>query len=144
MPEASKHLKQSYHNEEILSLFSENKKEAYFSDWYVTIAFYTSLHFVEAIIFNKGKFNVNKTMWVQGHHSSDFKAAIGKTSEHVVRTTLIYFNPDIFDEISKPYGTLYEMSRVARYDCHDTPCNDYVDAEVCLSEIKRSYKKITK
>ena len=144
MPEDAKHIRQAAHNEEVLSLFSATKKEAYFGDWYVTIAFYTSLHYVEAIVFRKRKFNIYRQTTVSGRHSSEIKRIIGETSEHVVRNKLLFNNPHIFNDMYIPYGTLYEMSRVARYDCHDTPCNEYIDAELCLDKIKNLFKKIMK
>jgi hypothetical protein len=144
MPEAAKHLKQANHNEELIQLISSQKKEAYFSDWYVTVAFYTSLHYIETIIFNKRVFNINKSMTVKGKHSSDFKTAIGTGSEHVVRSKLIYHNPEIFDKIYIPYGNLHEMSRTARYDCHETPSNEFIDAEECLADVKKAFQEIAK
>ena len=143
MPEAAKHLKQAKHNEELIQLFCSLKKEAYYSDWYVTVAFYTSLHYVETIIFNKRVFNINKSMTVKGKHSSDFKTAIKTGSEHVVRSTLIYNNLDIFDKIYTAYGNLHEMSRIARYDCHETPSNDYIDAELGLSAVKKAFEELS-
>lgn len=142
MPSDAKHLDQANHNEDLLSHLSDVSKQSIFSDWYVTVAFYTALHYVEAIIFKKRSFAINKTMSVKGKHSSDYKAAINTTSEHHVRSILLYNNQDVFANISAPYGDLYELSRTARYDCHDTPNNDYIDAERNLSEIKSQFLKM--
>ncbi len=142
MSESSMHICQAKHNGELLTHLCEIKKEAYFCDWYITIAFYASLHFVESVIFKKRVFNINKNVSVKGSHSSNFKKVIGTNSEHVVRSTLIYNNPDIFDKFYIPYGNLYEMSRIARYNCYETPSNGYIDAEIHLSDIKQAHDKI--
>jgi len=55
---------------------------------------------------------------------------------------LINHNPEIFQNFYIPYGNLYEMSRPARYDCYETPSNDYIDAEAYLSTIKQTFQKI--
>jgi hypothetical protein len=144
MPSDEKHIIQANHNQDLLVHFSQEKKQSDFSDWYITIAFYTALHFIEAIIFKKRSFSINKTITVKGKHSSDFKAAINTNSEHYVRTILLNNNQDVFDKITFPYGNLYEQSRTARYDCHKTPSNDYIDAENDLMEIKKHSAKYLK
>ncbi len=53
MPEAVKHIKQAEHNEELLTHLLEVNKQSRFSDWYITVAFYTALHYIESVIFTK-------------------------------------------------------------------------------------------
>lgn len=49
--ETSDYLEKAHHNEEFLSTIDKNK----FADWYVTVCFYVSLHYVNAFISRKMK-----------------------------------------------------------------------------------------
>ena len=142
MPKDSDHLKQAKHNEEVLSFLAKEGKQSEYSDWYITIIFYTSLHFIETVIFRKESFNIGNRLSGKGRHSANFKTVFQTKSEHFVRTMLIRNNPEVFDEFNDSYGNLYEMSRTARYDCHKTPNNDYIEAEQELGRIKKAYSKM--
>ena len=50
MPESALHLAQAKHNEELLAFLDVHDKTEYFRDWYMTVAFYAALHYVEAIL----------------------------------------------------------------------------------------------
>lgn len=50
MPSHEQHLKQAKHNQELIGFIETNGGADRFCDWCVTIAFYSALHYFEAIL----------------------------------------------------------------------------------------------
>ena len=93
MPSTDKHREQYLHNKKLLTddVFNDEGK---FTDWYITIIFYSAVHLVEQEI---AKHNIDP-----GSHETRFKWMNRNTS---LRT------------VSNEYNILYWESRRARYDC---------------------------
>ena len=93
MPSTDKHRKQYLHNKNLLTddVFNNGGK---FTDWYITVIFYSAVHLVEQEI---AKQNIDP-----GSHDARFK----------------WMNRDSsLKTISNEYNILYWASRRARYDC---------------------------
>jgi hypothetical protein len=133
MPSYNKHIEQTAHNGELLRFIGDQNKQTYFSDWYVTIVFYTALHCFEAMLFRVKPVVQFGTLNVRIEHSGSLSTLYPKNSEHQIRKRLL---KDSFPQISVPYLTLYEMSRAARYECHATNTHNWVDAEMYLQDVK--------
>jgi len=112
------HIKKATCNLDFLSNFYSSYN---YNDWSVTVAFYTSLHIVEAAIYTKGKIKFNN----QEHNLSDSetlkkwieegkvqKPDFFRNTTHEVRKTIVIEN---FGEISQSYIALYNDSFTARY-----------------------------
>ena len=117
------HLKQWKHNRELLGLISKR-----YHDWAVTLAFYTSLHLVDAVIARDG---------------------LGaRVSSHRSRF-LVLGAENRYQAIRRPFEALYQMSRTVRYevDWQRQVSADQVQAQVlhrCLYPIERSCCKLLK
>lgn len=141
MPDYDRHILQADHNQELLDHLCRQNMSKKFSDWAVTVCFYTALHYVEAVVFTQGSLWINAKVRVNGKHSSEYKPFVGTGSEHMVRAALIH-NNSIFNALRDAYGNLYEDSRTARYDCHSFNCNGYIDSERDLDVVKKEFVKI--
>ena len=93
MPSTDKHREQYLHNKNLLTddVFSDGDD---FTDWYITVIFYSAVHLVEQEI---SKHNIDP-----GSHEARFKWMNRDTSLKMV---------------SNEYNILYWASRRARYDC---------------------------
>jgi hypothetical protein len=63
-------------------------------------------------------------------------------SLHTVRRIVIKDNIEKLGALYRPYMDLFEMSRVARYDCNDPSNCNYGQAEDYLNDIKTEYSKL--
>lgn len=151
MPTLDAHVKQSRHNQKLLSFFNSQKEQKQFSDWYLTISFYCAVHLVEAILY---KSNEEYSWTFPGQdrarilfnwkHSEDAVADKTCSSEHVFRNLLLKRNRLFFGEMYTPYGNLYERSRMARYNCYLDKVHDFDKADSWLEAVKREYALIIK
>ena len=93
MPNDNDHFAVACHNLYVLNFLSSDKQN---SDWVTTIAAYTALHLLEAVLFAK----VNKQIRVK--HTSDHG-----TREDIFKT--------VYPAIWKKYRPILAASKVARY-----------------------------
>lgn len=122
MPSFNQHTTQAEHNEELLAFIGQHNKQAHFSDWYVTVAFYTALHYFEAMIFV-----IKPTSY--GEHCSS----------HIKRNELV---KKAFGQMHVPYAALYKVSRAARYNCNAPNSYSYTRMEAHLNNVKKECKKL--
>jgi len=119
MPSEKLHIAQASHNLSFLESFYSSYN---YSDWSITVAFYSSIHIVEgAICFKKKIKYLGKDLEVS--HSDQLPGAIKKAgltvpenllsaSHHSLRGLIVNEN---FIEIREQYNLLYSNSRTARY-----------------------------
>ncbi len=166
MPTDQQHITQALHNSSVLWLFSQHEKQAEFSDWFATIAFYSALHFIEAI-FYKCKPTIvceNGISWPVKHsteakeifnkiieqesikksksskdptHLAKLRKIIG--SDHVARIKLLKESPKSFFKLYTPFVNLYETSRKARYYCHNPRAYSYIDADDWFTTVRSEF-----
>jgi len=120
---------QAEHNEEMLKFMVQQKQQAYFSDWCITIAFYTALHCFEAVI-AATKPNIRNGV---------INVALEHSPSHYDRNEIM---KSLFNNIHRPYAALYRMSRLARYDCHAPNSYNWNDAEAFLDDVKKECGKL--
>jgi len=102
MSQRQEHLAQAQHNERLANALNYLNG---FPDWVITIAFYASVHYVEAMIATKPE-----------RHSE--RSRPSRKSYHEWRADLVLkYYPKIWTE----YRTLYEESRNARYLMNQKP-----------------------
>jgi len=105
MATVQKHLQQARHNESLLQKLSSTE----FPDWYGTIAFYSAIHYVEALFRHFG----------------------ASSHDHRQREYLL---KESYPAIFKQYRPLLNWSMTARYDCskmkHEGVKADLVDARL--------------
>jgi hypothetical protein len=121
MPNAQKHQEQAQRNLTFLESFVEDFK---FNDWAITVAFYTCVHIIEFIIFQKKQL-MFKGRTITIEHSDGLPDAAQREGipppgnlswtaklNHAFRNLLIQDN---FPNISEQYSYLYTQCRNARY-----------------------------
>lgn len=121
MPNPNQHLAHAKHNLDFLHSFYSSFQ---FNDWSVTVAFYSSVHMVEAAIAKRGTISFRDKQ-INIHGSEDlFKKippdwlpknnpdAEKKKSTHAARSLIVDYN---FPAISAEYGLLYNNCMMARY-----------------------------
>jgi hypothetical protein len=122
MPSFDQHTTQAEHNKELLAFIWQHNKQAHFSDWCVTIAFYAALHYFEAALF------VVKPI-THGEHCSN----------HTQRNDLIKTG---YGQLYLPYISLYKMSRAARYNCNASNSYSWARTEIFLENVKQECGKL--
>ncbi|OGF46529.1 MAG: hypothetical protein A2452_01125 [Candidatus Firestonebacteria bacterium RIFOXYC2_FULL_39_67] len=132
MPDIKAHENQANHNIRFLNNFAGSC-----NDWSITVSFYSSLHVVEASIFNCSKI-IYKTLTLNFKHTEDLKNYFRThpkplnhfDSEHAIRNVIVM---ETFQEIYDDYKNLYDNSRNARYSCQTiTP----VRVAICRGNLK--------
>ena len=142
MADFERHTSQATHNENLLGILSTQKIDKQYSDWYVTIAFYSAVHHFEALLFKYTKaFKLNKAK-IQINHSHELLDFYSTKSEHYARKHLMLDNQDVLGKMYNAFVTLYEQSRVARYDCHNTSSYDLGASEGYLDQVKKECAKL--
>ena len=127
MPPHSKHRKQAKHNEELMTHAKELGESGEFSDWVVTIAFYTAVHCVEAML------AIVKPRTRKGN-------VIEHCLDHSLRNIVVKMVCGI--DMHMPYSALYKYSKMAKYDCHEPKTYIRVNAEKCLMVVKHECEKL--
>ena len=122
MPQYEQHTAQAEHNENFMNFLTEQGKQTEYSDWYVTVAFYTALHHFEAVL------------------STDTVTGVSHSPNHTARNRTM---KTVFGKLYRPYLALYEMSRIARYECHAPDSHDWNNAKTNLDGVKTECKAIT-
>ena len=121
MPSNQSHIDQAKHNIQFLASFYSDYK---FNDWSITVAFYTCIHILEAVIHKKKKIAyLQKELAIE--HSDQLFKEIAKAnlplpknysssafSNHTARGIIVNEN---FKEIAGYFDLLYGNSRTARY-----------------------------
>jgi hypothetical protein len=108
MPPQSNHEEQAKHNREMLDFVNANDCDDHFRDWYVTVSYYTALHYFEAILpVVVPRINFRRKIAPFEQHYYD----------HGER--LIAMADPVFVDIHRPYKPLYNISRAAKYNEHD-------------------------
>lgn len=152
MPEFAEHQRQAYHNLDLLSFFVSHDSCKKFADWYVTVSFYSALHFVEAIFqHHKTVAILPNGIQVKVAHSSEAKDFYNRGaqkvfdhvgSDHSARRQLMHDNSLTFSGVIPAYNTLYEKCQVARYYCNDPESHDYIEAEELITDMKKWFESI--
>lgn len=143
MPNFKRHHEQAEHNRELLVKFTACEIDRSHSDWYVTIAFYSALHYVEALFYKKKpKISIGKSLQMEIKHSADAQKALKKLSPHSARNEVLRKNSTQFNDIYFNYKYLYDESRTARYECHSPSRADYVEAGKALEEIRNDFESL--
>lgn len=117
MPTKAEHLKQAEKNEK---LAEDLLKDGVYSDWGITVLFYSALHYVEAAL---ASLNI---------HSEDH----GDRTVNIVR---------YFRDINTEYGILCNLSLDVRYDPSPISTLDIAEARKNFDAVKkllRSYWRI--
>lgn len=116
MPKTEEHLKKYSENRELLDT-NLNIDTCNFHNWIVTVAFYAALHLVEAKLAEDGIDSI----------------------DHFARNNNVArFNQ--FKDIRSEYKTLYDKSRVARYDGTFMDKKKSKFALNCLAKIENKLK----
>jgi hypothetical protein len=161
MADFEQHLNQAIHNSSLLRHLVGRNLCSEFADWYVTVAFYASVHFVEALVYRLKPEIPCSSMRVKVQHSaaareifnSILAAGIGKSgarqfekgvtdsikSDHHARRKLLLVNQSMFGAFYIPYSNLYEASQRARYYCFNPASYNYGDAEDWLNKIQVAF-----
>jgi hypothetical protein len=129
MPLYDQHMAQATHNRALLAFLVQQDKQAIFSDWYVTIAFYTALHYFEAVL------SVSESVT---HRVS--KNVIKHCPNHLSRNELIKIG---FSQLHPSYSALYKMSRAARYTCNAPNSYSCNRAETMLARLVKECEKLS-
>jgi D-alanyl-D-alanine dipeptidase len=132
MPIYSQHTEQAEHNRELLRFFVQQDEQVKFSDWYVTVAFYSALHYFEAMLFSVKP--VVPAGGVAVEHSDALCGVYRAYSTHRARDLAMR---SLFQQIYAPYSALYRMSRTARYNCYMPGKHDWKRAETLLDSVKK-------
>lgn len=122
------------HNEEACNFLLTSKK---FSDWVVTTAFYSALHFVQHELF---------PLTDNGHKYTDFNVYFGKVlkeknkklSKHSATIELVKTNLPL---CSSYYRWLHDACMSARYNNYNVSESKAINANNCLVEMKKHLKK---
>jgi len=136
MSDHVEHTNQAEHNEAVLSYFESQSKEVEFGDWYVTIAFYSAIHRIEAMLdIIKPRISVGgvKTEVVEHSCNKALRMFYNTQSEHDVRNRLIKAR---FGRMFVPFYALYAKSRDARYNCQELEPNAWLTAKDNLQYVK--------
>lgn len=143
MPDFQRHIEQARHNEKLLFYLQEKKLNNVFSDWYVTVAFYSAVHYFESVLYKRQFLFSYGGLKIQAAHSNALLKFFNSNSQHYVRRKVMLDHDDIFGKIYNPYQSLYEMSRVARYDCNSPNSHDIGGAEKNLEDVKKECTKLS-
>ena len=129
MPAYEKHSAQAKHNEGLLKLIRAQNKQKLYEDWCVTVAFYTALHYFEAMLAVVKPNIYTPGAMVTAEHCTD----------HNTRSNIMKAK---FENLHYPYSVLYKFSRLARYNCHSP--NTYVrtNAEKSLEAVKKECRRL--
>jgi hypothetical protein len=111
MPSRNDHETQWNSNHQLLA---QLERQNYFSDWIVTVAFYTALHSLERFLALRNK------------HPHD----------HLDRKNiLLIYAPQLGQQILRDYLDMYNMSIAARYECISPTLTDVQDHRARLARI---------
>jgi hypothetical protein len=113
MATESDHLKQAQHNEKFLNSIDATQ----FPDWAATVAFYTAVHLVQALLKHAG----------ENCHSHNSRNR--KVRQH-------------FPAIWKIYQPLYTYSRLARYWCMKVKPGDIAYIKRRLGKVERAVQAV--
>jgi hypothetical protein len=175
MPSFDSHLNQATHNAKLISAMVGNDlisstPDKNFSDWYSTISFYSSVHYLEALFYSlhvfiifknnskqrvrhsdeaKRIFNEKIYSEVESHRLSKNFAQCFSTmrkgihSAHQARKRIILDNPDTLDAFYEPYGNLEEVSKKARYFCFNPDTYNTKKIRQWLTDIESLFTTIS-
>jgi len=137
MPLQSRHEAQSEHNKGMLGFIDTNDNTDGFRDWYVTVAYYTALHYFEAILpIVVPKINSRRKISLLEEHYYDHGERLIAMADVA---EFIY--------IHKPYSTLHKISKAAKYNEYDITLSMKISVRGYLTmvedecnKLKRKYK----
>jgi hypothetical protein len=87
-----------------------------FPDWTVTVAFYTAVHILEAVVYIQKNFTIDGKPHIMQHCLKQPQVQkLKNASPHLVREILVEEN---FPQIKTNYSKLHSASRGARYFCY--------------------------
>lgn len=112
MPSNNQHLAQAAHNEGLLAYLRQQAQHIEYGDWYVTVAFYTAVHYIEALLYSI-KPVVKDSVAVS--HSFDARKAFNLPTDHRAREQMLKRG---FHNLYERYEDLYQLSQAAKYNCH--------------------------
>ncbi|OAV72968.1 hypothetical protein Barb6_00657 [Bacteroidales bacterium Barb6] len=119
------HSAHAAHNESVCNYLGKHEK---YSDWVITAAFYSALHFVRHLMLPQ---NVNGVL------VDDFETLYGKLKLSNGRHTFqLYYVQREHPSITKAYTRLYEMSVNTRYNKYEYKRDDARAAKLYMEHIK--------
>lgn len=130
-PESLKH---ASHNEEVCNYLTLKQE---YSDWIITTAFYTALHFVSYEIFPftlKGKEQDAKGIIIGSVFQYQHLLGLWRKSRHKITGDLC---EKLCPEIASDYARLYDMSANARYTNYRQPIEVANKSRAILLMIKK-------
>ncbi|MDR4496876.1 MAG: hypothetical protein MRK02_02960 [Candidatus Scalindua sp.] len=127
-------LNHAIHNKEACEYLS---KEPKFSDWVITTAFYSALHFIDYKIFpldlKLSKYPVNFTTF-NGYYDFYSKNKEGKINQHKARADLV---ESLFPIIAPQFNKLKDLCHNARYVNYKFDYDIAKNAKQCLEKIEK-------
>jgi len=123
------HMARVSHNKALLDFFEEHEADNIFSDWFVTVAFYTAAQRIEAM------FSVVKPS-IKGRVGTT--TVIEHSGGHKERSAVV---GRCFEKMHLAYTTLFGYSRIAQYRCYIPASANGKDAKSLLRKIERICKK---
>jgi hypothetical protein len=131
MPQQDKHRKQAEHNRGMLKFIDTHDSEDCFRDWYITVSYYTALHYFEAILpLVVPKINSRRKRTPFEEHYYDHGAR------------LVAMTDAEFIDIYYPYSKLHKISKAAKYNEYDTPVFTKVLIAQYLADVKTECGKV--
>jgi hypothetical protein len=149
MPNIPERIRQARHNFKFLESLENGGLSGEFSDWVVTVCFYTAVHYIEAGI------GLSETLFIEpsrgrrdrvsNSSSSDphcsetlvSQAGIYNTSQHNARKLVLRWNTRAFPGCVEAYGTLLDQSKSARYNAQIVPPSEVAVAMDAARKIHR-------
>jgi hypothetical protein len=151
MPAYQEHIRQATHNDQLLERFKNQSMELEYSDWFVTISFYSAVHHFEAMLDRTGPMVKIDGAKIRVKHSDrigDAYDSIRANPHHVLNPDLnpnpphhqirlkIMRENNLFDGVYAAFYGLYVTSRIARYHCHSPNALKWGLAETRLKTVK--------
>jgi len=108
MAEQGRHEAQAKHNKDMLVFIDAYDTADQFRDWYITVTYYTALHYFEAILpVVVPQINRRRKILPFKEHYHDHGERLKAMADAEFAT------------IHKPYATLHKISKAAKYNEHD-------------------------
>lgn len=129
MQESNVHIDHAQHNINFLNTFKNNTE---YTDWIITVSFYSAVHIIEAVIFIKQPDVDGKSFRNSEDYMLERKKLNDRISNHAARRFLV---SRFFSEISSYYNLLDTKCHTARYFDYKITSGISAKALVYLNEI---------
>ena len=135
MPNIPERIRQARHNFKFLESLEIARLSGEFSDWVVTVCFYTAVHYIEAGI------GLSETLFIEPSRGRRDRVSNSSTSDpqcsetlatqagiytsqHNARKHVLRWNTKAFPGCYEAYGTLLDQSKSARYNAQIVPASE--------------------